>query len=74
MARVFFWSAKDGETPVFVDEDTVGTVAECEICGCGIKIGDECYKIQDSYYCTDCVSVGEMAIDDENEGIPEPWT
>lgn len=30
-------------------------VANCESCGCDMYAGEECYRIDDKYYCKDCV-------------------
>lgn len=42
------------EPPVF---------AECEYCGEEIYDGDTCYKIEDDYYCTDCVTKMTAEVD-----------
>ena len=30
-------------------------VAKCASCDCDIYAGEKCYKIDDNYYCQDCV-------------------
>lgn len=42
------------EEPVF---------AKCKYCGDKIYDGDKCYRLEDDYYCTDCVSEETAEVD-----------